>query len=160
MTVISSNIMMTRRGESCHAMMALTVIHSLNQTVIKYQRLMKHETLSLSHHYPRWLVNKFTLFIFSQVVTPHTGQDPGQAGAWGYPRCVIREIFWFIILARVSTLPGLPCPPLVPGTEAWTIRTQLDWQSIWKSLKLKLKIGYWLVFPFLVLTFKNLGLGH
>ena len=40
-------------GESCHAMMALTVIHSLNQTLIKYQRLMKHETLLLSHHYPR-----------------------------------------------------------------------------------------------------------
>ena len=114
-------------GESCHAMMALTVIiHSLNQTLIKYQRLMKHETL----HYPRWLVNKFTLFIFSRVVTPHTGQDPGRGP--GRPGTVIREIFWFIILWPEFPHSGLPCPPLVPGTEAWTIRTQFT-QSCWHA---------------------------
>ena len=79
-------------------------------------------------NYPRWLVNKFTLFIFSRVVTPHTGQDPGRGP--GRPGTVIREIFWFIILRPEFPHSGLPCPPLVLGTEAWTIRTQFT-QSCW-----------------------------
>ena len=105
---------MTRRGESCHAMMAGTVTHSLNQTVIKYQRLMKHETLFLSHLYPRLLVTN-SLYLFSPELWHHTlvrTQDRPGPGAWGYPGYVIREIFWYIILAGVSTLQdsGHPGP--------------------------------------------------
>ena len=51
-------------------------------------------------------------FHFASCDSGWTGQEPGQAGAPGEPGYVIREIFWYIILAGVSTLQdsGHPGP--------------------------------------------------
>ena len=101
------------KAESCHAMMAsLSFIHRIKHSDHISNRLMKRETLLLSHHSPCWLVHKFTLYIFTRVGT-HRLWSQDLTVARGSPGYAIRALYWFIILARVSTLS---CPLLVPGT--------------------------------------------
>ena len=125
-----------QRWHHCHSFI------ESNITVIKYQRLMKREQFLLSHHYPCWLVNKFTLYIFTLVVTPGH-RAPAvvrtQAGARGSPDMQLGRysdlLFWSEF---PHSLSGLPCPPLsslVPGAGGWgpaAIRRQLT-QSCWHA---------------------------
>ena len=111
-----------RRELSCND--GITVIHSLNQT---HWSNIKDLWSVKSGFCPTiipadYLTNSLYIFspeLWHQAVV--TGQDPGRCP--GRPGYAIREIFWFIILVRVSTLS---CPPLAQGLGAGRHKKTID----------------------------------